>query len=168
MEAKDVINLVKSIKEQKEQKVKSKEIQIKKKEKDKDDFYRCKSKCVCKEDRCLATGLKQCPSCHSILRSVCSKARCKVDDKKPKMLLLIAATKKRTSRKLFESFDESESETDASEESDGDIDVSDDSDCVMRHLTMRINQVNPKMKLQYHSSRKYGGALIPRLQKKRF
>ena len=71
MEAKDVINLVKSIKEQKEQNVKSKEIQIKKKEKDKDDFYRCKSKCICKEDRCLATGLKECPSCHSILRSVC-------------------------------------------------------------------------------------------------
>ena len=46
MEAKDVINLVKSIKEQKEQKVKSKEIQMKKKEKDKEDFYRCKSKCV--------------------------------------------------------------------------------------------------------------------------
>ena len=64
MEAKDVINLVKSIKEQKKQKVKSKEIQMKKKEKDKEDFYRCKSKCVYREDRCLATGLKECPSCH--------------------------------------------------------------------------------------------------------
>ena len=71
--------------------MKSKEIQMKKKEKDKEDFYRCKSKCVCKEDRCLATGLKECPSCHSILRSVSSKARCKIDGKKPKMLLPIAA-----------------------------------------------------------------------------
>ena len=131
MEAKDLINLVKSIKEQKEQKVKSKEIQMKKKEKDKEDFCRCKSKCVCKEDRCLTTGLKECPSCHSILRSECSKAHCKVDGKKPKMLLPIAATKKRTSRKLFESFDESERETDVSEESDGDVDVSDDSDGVI-------------------------------------
>ena len=131
MEAKDVINLVKSIKEQKEQKVKSKEIQTEKKEKGKEDFYRCKNKCVCKEDRCLATGLKECPSCHSILRSVYSKARCKVDGKKPKMLLPITTTKKRTSRKLFESFDESESETDVSEESDGDVDVSDDSDGFM-------------------------------------
>ena len=87
MEAKDV---VKSIKEQKEQKVKSKEIQMKKKEKEKKDLYHCKSKCVCKEDRCLATGVKE---CHSILWSVCSKARCKVDSKKPKMLLPIAATK---------------------------------------------------------------------------
>ena len=69
MEAKDVINVVKSIKEQKEQKVKSKKIRIKKKKKEKEDFYRCKSKCVYK-DRCLATGLKKCPSCHSILRSV--------------------------------------------------------------------------------------------------
>ena len=73
---------------------------MKKKEKEKEDFYRCKSKCVYKEDRCLATGLKECPSYHSILRSVCSKAPCKVDGKKPKMLLKIAATKKRTSRKL--------------------------------------------------------------------
>ena len=104
---------------------------MKKKEKDKEDFYRCKSKCVCEEDRCLATGLKECLSCHSILRSVCSKAPCKVDGKKPKMLLPTAATKKRTSRKLFESFDEPESETDVSEESDGDVDVSDDSDGVM-------------------------------------
>ena len=47
------------------------------------------------------------------------------------MLLPIAATKKGTSRKLFESFDESERETDVSEESDGDVDVSDDSDGVM-------------------------------------
>ena len=62
---------------------------------------------------------------------MCSKARCKVDGKKPKMLLPIVATKKKTSRKLSESFDESESETDVSEESDGQVDVSDDSDCVM-------------------------------------
>ena len=62
---------------------------------------------------------------------MCSRARCKVDGKKPKMLLSIAATKKRTSRKLFESFDESESETDVSEDSDGDVDVSDDLDGVM-------------------------------------
>ena len=74
---------------------------MRKKEKEKEDFYRCESKCVCKEDRCLATGLKECPSCHSILWSVCSKACCKVDHKKPRMLLPIAATKKRTSRKLF-------------------------------------------------------------------
>ena len=43
------------------------------------------------------------------------------------MLLPIAATKKQTSRKLFESFDESESERDASNESDSDVDVSDES-----------------------------------------
>ena len=64
---------------------------MKKEEKEKAGFYGCKSKCVWKEDRCLATGLKEYPSCHSILRSVCSKARCKVDGKKPKMLLPIAA-----------------------------------------------------------------------------
>ena len=57
---------------------------------------------------------------------MCSKARCKVDGKKPKMLLPVAATKKRTSRKLFDSFDESESETDVSDESDSNVDVSDE------------------------------------------
>ena len=47
------------------------------------------------------------------------------------MLLPIAATKSRTSRKLFKSFDESESETDVSNESDSDVDVSDESERVM-------------------------------------
>ena len=47
------------------------------------------------------------------------------------MLLPIAATKKRTSRKLFDSFDESESETDVSDESDSNIDVSDELEGVM-------------------------------------
>ena len=141
---------------------------MKKKEKDKEDFYRCKSKCVYKEDGCLATGIKECPSCHSVLLSVCSKARCKVDGKKPKMLLPIAATKKRTSRKLFESFDESESETDVSEESGGDVDVSGDSDGVMETSDDEDKSDESQNEAAVHSSRKYGGALIPRLQKKRF
>ena len=47
------------------------------------------------------------------------------------MLLPIAATKKRTSRKLFDSFDESESKTDVSDESDSDVDVSDESEGVV-------------------------------------
>ena len=93
MEAKDVINVIKSIEEQEEQKVKSTEIQMKKKEREKEDFYSCMSKCVCKHDRCLATGLKECLSCHSVLLAVCRKALSKVDGKKAKMLLPIAATK---------------------------------------------------------------------------
>ena len=53
MEAKDIISLVKSIKEQKEQNVKLKEIQVKKKEKEKEDFYRCKSNASAKKTDAL-------------------------------------------------------------------------------------------------------------------
>ena len=38
------------------------------------------------KDKCLAVGLKECPSCHSILHSICSKASCKVNGKKPEMI----------------------------------------------------------------------------------
>lgn len=110
---------------------------MKKKEKEKQDFYRCKSNCVCNKEKCLAAGLKECPSCHSILRSVCSKAACKMDGKKPDMILAAATLKKGASKKLkyhtkgnysseeeesddasLESFDESESDTDLVDESD--------------------------------------------------
>jgi len=47
--------------ERKEQKIQQKEI-----------FYRCKLQCSCEGD-CQAKALKECPQCHSILKSVCSK-----------------------------------------------------------------------------------------------
>ncbi len=94
-----MINMVRSKKEQKEKIMQSKKSHMKKKEKEKQDFYQCKSNCVCNKEKCLTAGLKECLSCHSILRSMCSKAACRMDGKKPDMILAAAASKKGTSKK---------------------------------------------------------------------
>lgn len=87
MRAKDVASLVKDIKEQKEKRAQEKEETRKKKEEEKEAFLKCKEKCICSQKKCLALGLKQCPNCKSVLRSVCSKAGCQVNGKRPRMVL---------------------------------------------------------------------------------
>ena len=87
MRAKDVASLVEDIKEQKEKKAQAKEETRKKKEEEKEAFLKCKEKCICSKKKCLALRLKQCPNCKSVLRSVCSKAGCQVNGKKPSMIL---------------------------------------------------------------------------------
>ena len=49
-------------------------------------FYRCKLQCLC-EGPCPARLLKGCPHCHSVLNSTCIKMACRIDDKKPIMIL---------------------------------------------------------------------------------
>ena len=98
MEGKEVIKVVKRINEDKQKTLQLKQDEMKAKEKEKEDFYRCKRKCVCKEHKCPATDLKECPSCHSILRSICSKACCKINGKKPEMILPAAAVNKKKSK----------------------------------------------------------------------
>ena len=48
---------------------------------------------MCGDEKCKALGLKVCPSCHSILHSIYSKASCRKDGKKPEMILPVAAIK---------------------------------------------------------------------------
>ena len=101
------------------------------KEKEKENFYRCKLKCICKSEKCDALKLRECPSCHDILRSVCSKARCKTDDgKRPVMILPNAASKTaRKNLRFDEDFSDGGSESDTSLDvgtSDDDEDQDDD------------------------------------------
>ena len=84
------------------------------------------------------------------------------------MLLPIAATKKRTSRKLFDSFDESESETDVSDKSDSNIYVSDELEGVMDTSDDKDQSGESQNETAVSQLKKVWGALIPRLQKKRF
>ncbi|XP_065663558.1 uncharacterized protein LOC136085837 [Hydra vulgaris] len=71
--------------------VKQKEEEKKKhKLKEKELFYRCKLQCSCVEE-CLAKSLKECSQCHSILKSVCSKMACRINNKKPTMILPASA-----------------------------------------------------------------------------
>ena len=89
----DILKLVKDIKEKKETKKLAVEKMAEEKELERQRFYKCKDQCECDEARCNAFGLKKCPSCHSILRSICSKTGCKVDGKKPVMILPAVAAK---------------------------------------------------------------------------
>ena len=86
MEGKDVINLVKEINDEKQRKLACKEKAMQDKLELKEKFYKCKENCVC-DGKCKALGLKECPGCHNVLRSVCSKIACRGEDgTKPVMI----------------------------------------------------------------------------------
>uniref|UniRef100_A0A7M5XKL4 Uncharacterized protein n=1 Tax=Clytia hemisphaerica TaxID=252671 RepID=A0A7M5XKL4_9CNID len=115
MRAKDVASQVQVIKEKKKEVEKVKKDKANQKEENKANFLKCKDKCTCSEEKCLAIGLKQCPVCKNVLRSLCSKAACKVDGQKPVMILPAKAS---SSKKTLDDSDESEEEDiDMSEES---------------------------------------------------
>ena len=73
----------------------------------------CKGKCVREGKRkCAATGLKICEVCSNIPHLICGKAACKIDGKRPMMILLFcswsaSASSGSSKRKLW--YDESES-----------------------------------------------------------
>ena len=48
-------------------------------------------KCICENEKCDAIKLKECSSCHDILRSGCSKSGCIKDGKKPIMITVASA-----------------------------------------------------------------------------
>ena len=79
---------------EREEKEKRREEAKEKKEMMKQAFLRCKGGCECKKKPCKAKGLKRCPNCFNVLRSVCSKKECMVDGDKPSMLLLTQGTPK--------------------------------------------------------------------------
>ena len=89
-------------------------------------FLKCKVKCICKQAKCMAIGLKQCPLCQNILKSTCSKGRCQADRKKPIIIVSAAATASSSKWKapthvadsgsdIYESTDLEESDSDSCE-----------------------------------------------------
>ena len=87
MKAKNVIEVVKEIKDKKEKAAVQKQEAAEKKEVTRQTFLQFKIECVCKSKKCAAVGLKQCPTCFQVMKSVCSKVKCRVDGVKPKMIL---------------------------------------------------------------------------------
>ena len=89
-----------------------------------ENFLRCKDVCVCQEAKCVASGFKQCTSCHAVMKSNCSKMKCKSNDgQKPTMELVDYDKKVKGAKKSCKriDFDSSEDdETSASDESDTD------------------------------------------------
>ena len=147
MKAKNVINVVKEIKEKKEQTAKQKQETIEKKEETKQRFLLCKLKCVCKNQKCDAVGYKQCPVCLQVMKSVCSKSRCKVDGMKPSMILPAAITAKEPKKCLFpiEENDSDSEESDYSDDSSEDDDAIEDDD---DDDTMEYEDLGPKRMLK--------------------
>ena len=98
MEGQDMLSKVESIELEKKRKVSDKEEKTRQKEEEKEVFYRCKTKCVCKGE-CQAKFLRECPNCHSVMKSTCSKAGCQKDGKKPVMLRAASSTMPVAARK---------------------------------------------------------------------
>ena len=90
MLAKDILTLAESIEEEKERKAGAKKEADLKRQDKLESFLKCKKKCICFKPggKCCAIKLRQCPNCHNVLQSQCSKARCKDESgTKPQMLL---------------------------------------------------------------------------------
>ena len=102
------------------------------KQQSREAFYQCKLKCVCKEEICRASGLKECSSCHDILKSVCTKAGCKQPGRQRPIMIVAAASSSHTRVKLVNRLDVVEEEDSMTEEDvmfdDSDNDLTEDSE----------------------------------------
>ena len=77
----------------------------------------CKVKCVCDRKRkCAGAGLKVCEVCSNVLQSTCRKVACKIDGKRPMMILPACSQSASAGSKRKLWCDQSESES-----SDSDI-----------------------------------------------
>ena len=129
MEAQNIVERVKVIIDEKQKKTEAIEKKLNSKTIEKKQFYCCKTECVCDEEKCLAFLLRECPCCHSILRSVFSKMSFQIDGKKPTMILPDCAkhTNTKSSRLLLEDLSQSEaSEDDESSNYDYDFEKLDE------------------------------------------
>ena len=97
MEGQDILARAEIVQKEKEKK-KEAESRKRSKERFKELFYKCKSKCFC-VGPCNAKGWKECPNCHSIMKSTCSKTACQVAGRKPVMICPASSTVLSTSKK---------------------------------------------------------------------
>ena len=121
-----MLSRLSDLEKEKQRKVKESVERTEKKVQHKELFYRCKLQCYCVGE-CQAKSLKECPPCHSVLKSVCSKMACRIDGKKPTMILPASAgSSSGLSKKRH--YPDSESESDmltvdglSSDDSDDDL-----------------------------------------------
>ena len=72
----------------------------------------------------MASGLKECMSCHNILRSVCTKTSCKQNGERPVMIMAAVASSSRV--RLGNRFDESSDEEEINDTESEEMSVSDE------------------------------------------
>ena len=59
----------------------------------KERFIRCRNECTCKQFPCFASNLRQCPICSDVMKSQCSKAKCKLASGTDKPVMVLVAAK---------------------------------------------------------------------------
>ena len=124
MKGRDILATLRDIHDKKEQEKLAKEEAVQNKEEAKQAFYLCKTKCVCGEAICKALEMKECSICHNVIKSACSKASCKIDGAKPKMILpAAAASSVKIKRKNAVKSSKEESEESSSDVSDSDDNI---------------------------------------------
>ena len=109
MTAKGILNVVKEHNKKNEEKEKKKKESKERKQKATEMFLLCKEDCKCEKinGKCVAISLKQCTSCHSVLKSQCSKKACRAEDgSKPAMTKVVEAKNKTTTQISVSSSDE--------------------------------------------------------------
>ena len=75
--------------------------QSKQKERDErvECYLRCKLSCNCDDDVCMGSGLKQCQQCKEIMKSQCTKKKCKEGGIIPVMIPVYYDVNKKSRRK---------------------------------------------------------------------
>ena len=76
MEGKKILEKVSAIKEDKAKKEQAKKDSKYKQQQQIESFFKCKEECTHGKNVRAATKLQECPCCHSVLKSTCSKASC--------------------------------------------------------------------------------------------
>ena len=132
MSGNDVLSAVKEIEAKKKEAQNRKEANQAKKENEKIAFLKCIEKCSCTASKCHAAGLKQCTSCGDILKSQCTKAKCRGDNGEKPVMKTSASQSMSVKHKpkVFKREPESSDETDD--------EISDDSDDDMVSCTANI------------------------------
>ena len=81
-------------------------------------FHCCREKCTCEARICKAKGLCECPLCHNILKSVCSRMLCRHEYGSNPMMVKPSCEKVIPRHKLCFSDDEDIEDDDDEEESE--------------------------------------------------
>ena len=144
MEGKDVLKVVENLKLQKEEEILAKTKKEERKQKEKEMFYKCKDMCICSKSKCDAAGLKQCPVCNDILQSICGKAGCRKDVKRPEMIIPACNIRKSAKRKIFETDDE----TDETDDDTNDDETSADDTTEDKNMEPDVMEEDPELQLQ--------------------
>ena len=136
MEGKEILEKVTAIKEDKTKKEQAKKEKKSNQQHQIEIFFKCKEECTCGKDVCAATKLRECPCCHNVLKSTCSKASCRGETgSKPIMIKPFCDIGLKKSIQ-FESDEDDIEDGDADDDiSDADDDMSDADKVIGNELT---------------------------------